>query len=84
MTKAPPPRTTVAEHFRREIERAEADGALRADMLLKLTLSDAHKIKRDPALALTDVGFADGVMRFLGVKVEQGGNTTSSLTLPAA
>jgi hypothetical protein len=51
-------------------------------MTLHLTLGDAHRIKGDHELAIEDVNFAGGVMRFLGVKVEQGGVTASSLELP--
>jgi hypothetical protein len=51
----------------------------RADMTLQLTFSDAQQLKRDSSLALADISFTDGVMRFVGVKVEQGGVTVSTL-----
>ena len=38
---------TVAVRFRYEIEQAEARGAVRAAMTLRLTLGDADKLKRD-------------------------------------
>ncbi|MDB5438704.1 MAG: hypothetical protein JWM33_1131 [Caulobacteraceae bacterium] len=84
MSKPPSPNLnlSVAERFRREIEKVEATGVARDAMLLRLTLGDAHKIKRDPELAVTDVGFQDGFMRFLGVKVEQGGLPVSNLSVP--
>jgi hypothetical protein len=71
-----------ASHFRSEIEKAEADGIARADMMLRLTLRDVHQLKRDPALAVADISFAEGVMRFLGVKIEQGGVDVSALDRP--
>jgi hypothetical protein len=75
----PPRRAPAAIHFRKEIEKAEAAGASRDDMLLHLTLSDVNQLRRDRTLALTDINFAGGTMRFLGVKVEQGGVTESVL-----
>ncbi|HEX6859002.1 MAG TPA: hypothetical protein VF138_02210 [Caulobacteraceae bacterium] len=49
------------------------------DMLLRLTHGDASELKRDRTLAVEDISFADGVMRFLGVKAELGGVTSSRL-----
>lgn len=80
--KAPQPapaRRSPAIHFRGEIEKAVADGVTPDDMTLRLTFSDMHKLKRDPDLAVADISFADGVMRYLGVKVEQGGVAESAL-----
>jgi hypothetical protein len=68
-----------ADLFRADIEKALADGAKLNKMVLRLTLSDASEIKRDRTLKTEDISFKDGVMRFLGVKVEQGGVTTSRL-----
>ena len=79
----PAPRLSVATTFRQQIENAIAEGVGRDDMTLRLTLGDAHRIKGDHELAVEDVNFAGGVMRFLGVKVEQGGVAASSLELPA-
>ena len=70
---------TVAVRFRYEIEQAEARGADRAAMMLRLTLGDADKLKRDRDLAITDISFTDGVMRYLGVAIAQGGVAESSL-----
>ena len=72
-------RGTAGAYFRDQIERAEAKGAARGDMLLRLTLSDVSQLKRDPNLALEDISFSEGVMRFLGVKVAQGGISDSVL-----
>jgi hypothetical protein len=76
-------RLSTAERFRREIEAAEADGVARGDMRLRLTLGDMSKLRRDGSLAVSDISFTGGVMRFLGVHVEQGGFSESSLARSA-
>ena len=48
-------------------------------MTLKLSLNDVAHLKRDRTLAVSDITFTGGVMRFLGVKVEQGGVSESTL-----
>jgi hypothetical protein len=68
-----------APRFRTEIESAEAAGADRDDMTLRLTLNDATALRRDRSLAVSDLSFSGGVMRYLGVKVEQGGVPESTL-----
>jgi hypothetical protein len=83
--KAPPlpaRRAAPAVHFRGEIEKAEATGFAREDMVLRLTLTDASKLKRDASLAVADISFSGGAMRFLGVRVEQGGVAESVLQRP--
>jgi hypothetical protein len=70
---------TVGARFRQEIEHAEARGIARADMTLRLTLGDVNKLQRDRSLPVADISFADGVMRFLGVAIDQGGVAESSL-----
>ena len=72
-------RQAVAEIFRREIEARTAEGAKPESLILRLTNSDAHRLKRDPAVPLVDIAFKDGVMRFLGVEVTAGGVETSTL-----
>jgi hypothetical protein len=74
-----PRRTDPAVIFRKEIELAKSQGADEAQMVLKLTLSDASRLKRDPNVAVSDIAFRDGVMHFLGVRVEQGGVSGSAL-----
>lgn len=81
MAREPARRGPASAHFRKQIEAAEADGVKRDDMLLRLTLSDVSHLKRDRDLAVTDISFKDGVMRYLGVRVEQGGVTDSALDL---
>lgn len=75
----PSRRPTPAVYFRGEIEKAEAAGLARAGMILRLTRADESKLKRDPSLAISDISFSEGAMRFLGVKVEGGGVTVSAL-----
>jgi hypothetical protein len=83
--KAPSPparRAAPAVHFRGEIEKAEAAGFAREDMVLRLTLTDESKLKRDTSLAVADISFSGGAMRFLGVRVEGGGVAESVLQHP--
>lgn len=75
----PPRRGPPGPYFKRQIEAAEADGARRDDMTLKLSLNDVANLKRDRTLPVADITFTGGVMRYLGVKVEQGGVTESTL-----
>lgn len=79
--RAPPPRRTATSiHFRSEIEKAEAEGVARAAMTLHLTLGDVSQLRRDRTLPVEDISYADGEMRYLGVRVEQGGVAHSVLT----
>ena len=73
------PRLSPATLFRREIEAAVAEGVALDAMTLRLTLGDVNKIRRDRELAVSDVSFTGGVMRFLGVKVAPGGIQASAL-----
>ncbi len=68
--------------FRSQIEAAVAGGAAPGDMVLRLTQRDAAMLMRDRAIPVSDINFAGGVMRFLGVKVEQGGIAESALLRP--
>jgi len=70
---------SAALRFRAEIEKAEADGVSRGDMSLHLTLGDATELKRDRTLPISDISFADGTMRYLGVEIVQGGVSASVL-----
>jgi hypothetical protein len=67
------------EEFRKAIEQAEAEGAARSDMVLRLTLRDAADLKRDRSVPVEDISFADGVMRYIGVRVAPGGVAVSGL-----
>jgi hypothetical protein len=70
---------SVAARFRREIEEAEAGGVDRSDMTLRLTLGDTNTLRRDRDLPIADISFVGGVMRYLGVAIDQGGVPQSSL-----
>lgn len=71
----------TADRFRAEVARALADGAGPGDLVLRLTRSDVNRLLRDREMPLGDIHFADGVMQFLGVTVQQGGVETSVLEL---
>jgi hypothetical protein len=72
-------RGSPAVYLREQIEKAEGVGLSREQMTLRLTHGDASLLKRDPQVAVSEISFAGGVMRFLGVKVEEGGVTVSDL-----
>ncbi|HEY8617681.1 hypothetical protein [Phenylobacterium sp.] len=78
MSRAPT-RASIAERFRREIEVALAEGTSPDQLKLRLTLGDLNRLRRDPSVSVADIGFAEGVMRFLGVEVQQGGISESDL-----
>jgi hypothetical protein len=67
--------------FRTAISNARAQGVDLDHMTLRLTHGDASKLKRDPQIPVADISFTGGVMRFLGVKIEQGGVSVSTLDL---
>ncbi len=69
--------------FRREIAAAVEGGASPSELVLKLTLMDSSKLKRDPQIAMDEISFGDGGMRYLGVQVKQGGVASSQLSLLA-
>lgn len=56
-----------------------AEGVSPEDMTLHLTLRDVSLLSRDPAVPVTDISYANGVMRFLGVRIEKGGVAASAL-----
>ena len=68
-----------AQRFGREIQKALTAGTGAGELTLRLTLMDASKIKRDPEIALADVSFSPEGMRFLGVRVMEGGVKSSEL-----
>jgi hypothetical protein len=84
--RAPPVTSTrrlaAAIRFRKEIEAAAAEGVSREEMSLELTHSDISLLKRDPSVPVSDISFVGGVMRFLGVRVQEGGVTESRLVRP--
>ena len=76
------PKGSRATVLRHQIETAEAEGVAREDLTLRLTHRDVHELKRDATLAVSDISFADGVMRYLGVKVAEGAVSESTLERP--
>jgi hypothetical protein len=72
-------RGSAAEEARLLIDQAEADGVARADMTLRMTLRDVSELKRDPKVAMADISYSADGMRYLGVAVDQGGVTQSTL-----
>ena len=72
-------RGSAAEEARAAIEAAEADGVKRKVMTLRMTLRDVSELKRDPKVPMADISYGADGMHFLGVAVEQGGVTVSSL-----
>jgi hypothetical protein len=83
MRPAPQRRKPAGQHFRSEIEAAELQGFAREALVLRLTLNDVNALKRDSSLAVADISFADGVMKYLGVRIEPGGVPESVLERPA-
>lgn len=67
------------QRLRDLIAAAQADGVKPAKLLLRLTLGDATEIKRDASVAVHEISFKDGEMRFLGIKVAEGGVSVSTL-----
>ena len=64
---------------RREIIPAVSAGAGSDELTLRLTLMDASKIKRDREVPLDSISFSPEGMRFLGVRVVEGGVRSSEL-----
>jgi len=79
-TLAPPAPPAIL--FRQRIADALADGAAIGDLTLRLTLGDARRLRRDTDVALDAISYNGGEMRFLGVKVVEGGVDASTLERP--
>jgi hypothetical protein len=88
MSPAPTPRATgfvqPAARFRKEIEAALGGGADPDSLVLQLTLSDASRLVRDRDTPAGDIRFEGDAMRFLGVPVKKGVETSALVMLPAA
>lgn len=87
MAKPPAPAARVgspASRFRGEITAALAQGVLREDLTLHLTLGDTYRLTRDRETPVDEISYEGGVMRFMGVKVERGGVDASMLARPSA
>jgi hypothetical protein len=77
----PTPKPQPGLMFRAAIEKAQADGVDPSALLLKLTLGDVARLKRDPTISTADISFSGGEMRYLGVKVAQGQVEASALVI---
>ena len=81
--RPPPPQPPPApgKKFRAAIEQARLDGIDPSALLLKLTLGDVARLKRDREIAANEISFAGDEMRYLGVKVVGGDVETSALVI---
>jgi len=82
--RPPPPNTPPLPpglKFRAAIEQAKADGLEPSSLMLRLTLADVSRLKRDRAIPAAEISFSDGEMRYLGVKVVEGDVSTSALVI---
>jgi hypothetical protein len=61
------------------IAQAESDGVAREAMTLRMTLRDVSELKRDPKVPMADIAYTPEGMRYLGVLVEQGFVSVSTL-----
>lgn len=75
----PQAQPTPTDRLRKQIEKATAEGLGLDDMVLRLTHRDVDYLRRDRSLAVADISFSDGTMRFLGVRIEAGGLEASEL-----
>jgi hypothetical protein len=79
------PRAPDIADLRSAIDKAETEGIDRGDMLLHLTFRDEAMLKRSRSVGVDEVSFADGEMRFVGVRVVvAAGATMSTLEAPVA
>ena len=77
------PRAPDIAELRSAIDKAEIQGIGRGEMLLHLTLRDESVIKRSRSVGIDEISFADGEMRFVGVRVVVTSDAMSSLEAPA-
>ena len=70
-----------AQKFRAAIEQALQDGVDTDALLLRLTLGDFSRLKRDREISTDSISFVGGEMRYLGVKVVAGEVQTSALVI---
>lgn len=75
----PPNAASPSVRLRGQIEAALAAGLALEDMTLRVTHRDRVLLSRDPAIAVADISYVGGVMRFLGVRVETSGGAASAL-----
>ena len=75
----PVPKHDTILLLRTAIAEAGDNGSDLSAMTLHLTHRDAALLKRSPNVAMEEISFLGGEMRFLGVKVEVGAVTVSAL-----
>ncbi len=75
----PIPKSDTILALRAAIAEAGDTGADLSALTLHLTHRDAALLKRSPAVAMEEISFLGGEMRFLGVRVEVGSVTVSGL-----
>ncbi|HTX47972.1 MAG TPA: hypothetical protein VME40_01160 [Caulobacteraceae bacterium] len=78
------PRVPIAIRLRDAIAEAEAEGHARPEMTLHLTRADDSLLRRDRSVAVGDIRFVDGAMRYLDVRVVVDGVAASALETGAA
>ena len=54
-------------------------GAREPDIYGRMTLRDVSELKRDPKVPMADIAYGPDGMTYLGVAVDQGGVTSSTL-----
>jgi hypothetical protein len=81
--RPPPPEPPPApgKKFRAAIEQARLEGIDPSALVLRLTLGDVSRLKRDRDIAADEISFAGDEMRYLGVKVVGGDIETSALVI---
>lgn len=77
--RATSPELARIEQVRTLVASAQLERPGVRNMLLRLTARDASILKRHPGVAVHEITFAKGEMRFLGVRVQEGGVTASVL-----
>jgi hypothetical protein len=80
-TPSPPTEADRIQRMRDWVIDAERQGAQKSDLLLRLTHRDVATIKRHPSVRSNEVAFEPEGMRFLGVRVAEGGVAVSLLEL---
>jgi hypothetical protein len=84
MPPRPPPAQSPpapGKKFKAAIEQARLDGIDPSALLLRLTLGDISRLKRDREITADEISFAGDEMRYLGVKVVGGDVETSALVI---
>ncbi|UAL11232.1 hypothetical protein [Caulobacter segnis] len=73
------PPVSPAVLFRGRIEAAIGEGVSVEAMVLRLTLNDGRRLRRDDNVPLDQISYLGGQMHFLGVRVMEGGVDVSVL-----